>query len=132
MELISLISKYEELRRNEPQIQVDDDKFTKLFYDNIQKYLLRMSSGHAIVLFTITRLVDVVGEKSLVLFDEPEVHLHPPCSLLFTNIKRLTRCTQWCSNNCNSFPSSTARGSKILHVESPTVKRSNKYYPSGY
>ncbi|MEN2590199.1 AAA family ATPase, partial [Acinetobacter baumannii] len=78
MELISLISKYEELRRNEPQIQVDDDKFTKLFYDNIQKYLLRMSSGHAIVLFTITRLVDVVGEKSLVLFDEPEVHLHPP------------------------------------------------------
>ncbi|MDT9120903.1 AAA family ATPase, partial [Escherichia coli] len=40
--------------------------------------LLRMSSGHAIVLFTITRLVDVVGEKSLVLFDEPEVHLHPP------------------------------------------------------
>ncbi|WP_244469266.1 hypothetical protein [Afipia felis] len=100
MELISLISKYEELRRNEPQIQVDDDKFTKLFYDNIQKYLLRMSSGHAIVLFTITRLVDVVGEKSLVLFDEPEVHLSSTFALcFFTNIERLTRCTQWCSNN---------------------------------
>lgn len=37
-----------------------------------------MSSGHAIVLLTITRLVDKVQEKTLVLMDEPETHLHPP------------------------------------------------------
>ncbi|WP_444822831.1 AAA family ATPase, partial [Vibrio parahaemolyticus] len=49
-----------------------------MFYSDIQNYLSRMSSGHAIVLFTITRLVDTVGEKSLVLLDEPEGHLHPP------------------------------------------------------
>jgi hypothetical protein len=38
----------------------------------------RLSSGHAIVLLTITRLVELVDERTLVLFDEPEGHLHPP------------------------------------------------------
>lgn len=38
----------------------------------------RMSSGHAIVLLTITKLVARVEEKTLVLLDEPESHLHPP------------------------------------------------------
>nr|WP_232348901.1 AAA family ATPase [Neptunomonas qingdaonensis] len=37
-----------------------------------------MSSGHFVVLLTITRLVETVEEKTLVLFDEPEGHLHPP------------------------------------------------------
>ena len=38
----------------------------------------QLSSGHKIVLLTITRLVETVQERSLVLFDEPESHLHPP------------------------------------------------------
>jgi predicted ATPase len=38
----------------------------------------RMSSGHSIVLLTITKLVARLEEKTLVLFDEPESHLHPP------------------------------------------------------
>ncbi|WP_315902949.1 AAA family ATPase [Streptomyces salinarius] len=38
----------------------------------------RLSSGHAVVLLTITRLVETVAEQSLVLLDEPEAHLHPP------------------------------------------------------
>lgn len=38
----------------------------------------RMSSGHAIVLLTITKLVATVEEKTLVVIDEPESHLHPP------------------------------------------------------
>jgi AAA domain, putative AbiEii toxin, Type IV TA system len=38
----------------------------------------RLSSGHKIVLLTLTRLVETVQERSLVLFDEPESHLHPP------------------------------------------------------
>jgi len=37
-----------------------------------------LSSGHKIVLLTITRLVELVAERSLVLLDEPEAHLHPP------------------------------------------------------
>ena len=38
----------------------------------------KMSSGHEIVLLTITKLVEKVEEKTLVLIDEPEGHLHPP------------------------------------------------------
>jgi hypothetical protein len=38
----------------------------------------KLSSGHKIVLLTITRLVEKVEEKTLVLIDEPEAHLHPP------------------------------------------------------
>lgn len=44
----------------------------------------RMSSGHSIVLLTITKLVDTVDEKTLVLLDEPESHLHPPLLSAFT------------------------------------------------
>jgi len=38
----------------------------------------RLSSGHKIVVLTITRLVENVEERTLVLIDEPEAHLHPP------------------------------------------------------
>ena len=38
----------------------------------------KLSSGHKIVLLTITRLVEKVEERTLVLMDEPETHLHPP------------------------------------------------------
>lgn len=43
-----------------------------------RKRIRKMSSGHAVVLLTITRLVATVEEKTLVLIDEPESHLHPP------------------------------------------------------
>ncbi|MHA1630720.1 MAG: AAA family ATPase [Candidatus Heimdallarchaeota archaeon] len=38
----------------------------------------RMSSGHFVVLLTTTKLVASVEEKTFVLIDEPESHLHPP------------------------------------------------------
>lgn len=38
----------------------------------------RMSSGHTIVILSMTLLVASVEEKTLVLFDEPESHLQPP------------------------------------------------------
>lgn len=37
-----------------------------------------LSSGHSIVLLMVTRLAEKVSEKTLVLLDEPEAHLHPP------------------------------------------------------
>lgn len=37
-----------------------------------------LSSGHKIILLTLTRLVELVDEKTLILIDEPENHLHPP------------------------------------------------------
>ncbi|WNI16213.1 AAA family ATPase [Actinacidiphila sp. ITFR-21] len=42
-----------------------------------------LSSGHKIVLLTMTRLVEHVTERSLVVLDEPESHLHPPLLAAF-------------------------------------------------
>lgn len=44
----------------------------------------KMSSGHKIVLLKITALVHLVEEKTLLLMDEPESHLHPPLLSAFT------------------------------------------------
>ena len=43
-----------------------------------------LSSGHRIVVLTMTKLVETVEERSLVLIDEPESHLHPPLLSSFT------------------------------------------------
>jgi predicted ATPase len=46
--------------------------------DQARNLFANLSSGHKIVLLTITRLVETVEERTLVLLDEPEAHLHPP------------------------------------------------------
>ncbi len=43
-----------------------------------EEFFGKLSSGHAVVLLTITRLVELVDERTIVLIDEPEGHLHPP------------------------------------------------------
>ncbi|SLN76798.1 hypothetical protein ROG8370_03913 [Roseovarius gaetbuli] len=50
----------------------------------------KMSSGHAVVILAMTLLVMKVEEKTLVLFDEPESHLHPPLlSALMRSLSQL-------------------------------------------
>ncbi|GAF53258.1 AAA family ATPase [Psychrobacter sp. JCM 18900] len=74
MKLRSLINVYAE--------DASDDKHR--FSQEATGLFGRMSSGHAIVLLTITKLVETVEEKTLVLLDEPESHLHPPLLSAFT------------------------------------------------
>lgn len=57
---------------------VDEAEDIEETLDQISLTFKNLSSGHKIVLLTITRLVETVEEKSLVLLDEPEAHLHPP------------------------------------------------------
>jgi predicted ATPase len=74
MELCELINIYE-----------NDLTEKKQHFSNVAASLfMRMSSGHAIVLLTITKLIETVEEKTLVLIDEPESHLHPPLLSAFT------------------------------------------------
>ncbi|MDO6534827.1 AAA family ATPase [Alteromonas stellipolaris] len=63
------------------------DKQEKIELERRCRHLFetKLSSGHAIVLLTITRLVEKVDEKSLVILDEPESHLHPPLLSAFTS-----------------------------------------------
>jgi predicted ATPase len=50
-----------------------------------------LSSGHKIVLLTITAIVRFVEERTLILIDEPETHLHPP--LLSAFVRALSELT---------------------------------------
>lgn len=63
--------------------QADKSKFIDNYLPEIKPKLDDLSSGHAIVLLTITKLVATVEEKTLVLIDEPESHLHPPLLAAF-------------------------------------------------
>lgn len=78
MNLQSLEAVYSKVAALDSIGQSDSIEFLKRYGEEIKKYLSKMSSGHAIVLLTITSLVDKVQEKTLVLIDEPEGHLHPP------------------------------------------------------
>jgi predicted ATPase len=51
--------------------------------EELSRLFRRASSGHKIVLLTMTRLVELVSERTLVLIDEPEAHLHPPLAASF-------------------------------------------------
>lgn len=60
--------------------EIQGDAFT----NSAARLVERMSSGHAVVLLTMSRLVARVEEKTLILLDEPESHLHPPLLSAFT------------------------------------------------
>lgn len=75
--------------------------------EQIEKTFKRLSSGHQIVLLTITKLVELVDEKTLVLLDEPEGHLHPP---LFSSFIRSL-----------SYLLSERNGVAIIATHSPVV-----------
>lgn len=59
----------------------DEDNFK----DNCIKFFNNLSSGHKIILYTMASLCNQVIEKTLVLYDEPELFLHPPLLSSFVN-----------------------------------------------
>ncbi len=79
MGLEVLEERYRKLREDFPEeVQSDTEQFRNAYFSDIEPFFSRMSSGHAVVLLTMTHLVSTVEEKTLVLLDEPESHLHPP------------------------------------------------------
>lgn len=48
-----------------------------------------LSSGQKIVTLTITKMIELVVEKTLILIDEPEMYLHPP--LLATYMRAISK-----------------------------------------
>lgn len=57
---------------------IENDDSIEKRKDSILKVFSRLSSGHKLVLLIITGCVDKIEEQSIILFDEPENHLHPP------------------------------------------------------
>lgn len=62
---------------------VDEEKS-----EEVIKNFKWLSSGHMIIILSLTLLCESVFEKTIVLIDEPETHLHPP--LLSTYIRTLS------------------------------------------
>jgi len=56
--------------QNRDSVELCSKEFGEIF-DNL-------SSGHQIVLLSIAKIVELIVEKTLILIDEPETHLHPP------------------------------------------------------
>lgn len=55
-----------------------EDEPADVFQATLPAVYAELSSGHKIVLSSTMQLVEAVEEKTLVLIDEPETHLHPP------------------------------------------------------
>lgn len=68
--------------------KIDKEKFLKL--------INKMSSGQAMITSIITEIYAHIRENSLILFDEPEVHLHA---------NAITKLTRIIFNICNEFKS---------------------------
>ncbi len=54
------------------------DEEYEVFHKDISEKFNKLSSGHKVILLTLVKLVRLVEEKTLVIMDEPEEHLHPP------------------------------------------------------
>lgn len=55
-----------------------EQKKQEVFGQAVTSRFSELSSGHKVILLTIAKLIELVEEKTLVLLDEPEEHLHPP------------------------------------------------------
>lgn len=52
--------------------------FFEMNENQLIDYFLHLSTGHKFVLHSIVKIIEHIEPRSLVLFDEPENHLHPP------------------------------------------------------
>ena len=51
--------------------------------ESVQKTFRRLSSGHQVIMLTLTQLICKLTERTFVILDEPENHLHPPLLAAF-------------------------------------------------
>ena len=72
-EIWRLIEEYQQLL-----ITLEHTDALKSLRKKARETYTKLSSGHKIVLLTVTRVVETLEERSLVIVDEPEAHLHPP------------------------------------------------------
>lgn len=71
-------------------------KTRKIKIENFKK-LTNLSSGQATILLFITKLVNSINQRSLIIFDEPETFMHPPM------MKAFIRAVSDVTENKNAF-----------------------------
>lgn len=68
-----------------------DNETVKMYSLLFSEVFDKLSSGHQIILLSISKIVELIVEKTLILIDEPETHLHPP--LLSAFIRAISEIT---------------------------------------
>lgn len=81
--LIDILEEFIDTEQDNEEV----DKCSLLYKEKFDK----LSSGHQIILLSITKIVELIVEKTLILIDEPETHLHPP--LLSAFIRAISEAT---------------------------------------
>lgn len=71
-----------------PEIEGTLSDILTMFSDEIHKKFISLSTGYKYFLHSLTHLVAYIEENSLVLFDEPENHIHPPMLAFMLAIMR--------------------------------------------
>lgn len=71
-----LYDTYQELKQND---------YLRQFYN----FFTKLSSGHKIVILSLTKIIELIDEEVLIIIDEPELYLHPP--LLSSYIRSLSK-----------------------------------------
>lgn len=77
------------------------------FYDNLFDLMYQQSSGISFAILVLTYIFYSISDNSLILFDEPENHLHPPL------LSSLIDAVSWICNDTNSVA--------LLATHSPVV-----------
>lgn len=81
--LIEILGEFITTTQNNEEVEKCSSLFSEIFDS--------LSSGHQIILLSITKIVELIVEKTLILIDEPETHLHPP--LLSAFIRAISEIT---------------------------------------
>ena len=75
MEIIDLVIEVEDLGIS----NLKYSSYDRLINNNsIEERFDKLSSGHKTVLSMLTKIIEIVEEKTFIIIDEPETHLHPP------------------------------------------------------
>lgn len=54
-----------------------DGRDDEIDVDRVMSYLAKLSSGENLLIYIFSSLLDEIKQNTLILFDEPEMHLHP-------------------------------------------------------
>lgn len=71
------------MKKDENKIQYKNRLESEYFRTMVSERFAVLSSGHKNILLTLVSLVNFVEEKTIVILDEPEEHLHPPLVAAF-------------------------------------------------
>lgn len=77
-------------RYHQQNLYSDIDRIINASEESKNEEFAKTATGHKFIIHSIARLIAYIEENSLVLFDEPENHLHPPLlSFYYSRVRKI-------------------------------------------